>query len=243
MTSSWAMSWHLVAGIASVGFFWAALLTRKGSRRHRTAGRGFLVFLLLATASVGPLLLARTGGLTPDRVVQMIYLSLCVVAVSLLAWTAIRFRRHPERYSPILLKAGSWIMLVLGGVVLLAGILKADPVPAVLSWVGLAAGTLLRQLARSLASLHPQWWLSLHLHSVLMLFTAAHGTMLFVVWRGGVNPDATRLENAGFHVLVLLVAIGLRVWWGRRLGVPMTFSAAGSRVATRTELPIETLAK
>jgi hypothetical protein len=59
---------------------------------------------------------------------------------------------------------------------------------------------------------------------VCLLFTAVHGTLLLVVWRWAVDPEAGRPLAAAFQLLALAIAIGLRLWFGRRRGVPLRFS-------------------
>jgi hypothetical protein len=45
-----------------------------------------------------------------------------------------------------------------------------------------------------------------------------------VVWRWAVDPEAGRPLAAAFQLLALAIAIGLRLWFGQRRGVPLRFS-------------------
>lgn len=83
--------------------------------------------------------------------------------------------------------------------------------------------------AWSRASLQPRWWLSWHVNAVLALFTAVHGTLGFVAWRSLVAPDATRADAAAWHLGVLVIALGMRVVVGRRLGLPRGGVQGGAR--------------
>lgn len=112
------------------------------------------------------------------------------------------------------------VLAVLGALVLAAGLAKGDPVAAVLSWVGLAYGGAMIHFAWSRAPLRPTWWLSWHLNAVCGLFTAVHGTLAFVAWRWAFDAGATRADAAVFHAGVLVLAIALRAWFGRRRRIP-----------------------
>lgn len=211
---------HVIVGSVALVLYWCALLAIKGSRPHRGSGRAFFVVLLIVAVSVGPVVFLRPVPFDPGQVVQMAYLSLCLATVTMLGWTAIRWKHAPERFRGPLFKVLGPLLAALGALVLGAGLAKGDPVPVVLSWVGLAYGGAMIRFAWSRAPLGPVWWLSWHLNAVCGLFTAVHGTMLFVAWRWLSDPNASRADAAAFHAGVLVVAIGLRVWFGRRRNIP-----------------------
>lgn len=223
-----AVGMHILVGTLATALYWRALLARKGSAPHRAAGRRFFVTLLVVVATVGPILVLRAGPFDPGYAVQFVYLGTCVATVSLLGWTSIRWKADPDRFRGWHLKVLGPLLLALGAVVLAAGLAKGDPVPAVLSWVGLAYGAAIVRFAWMRAPLHPLWWMNWHLNAVCGLFTAVHGTVLFVLWRWAFAPEATRAENAAFHVGVLVVAVAMRWACGRRRGVPLRFSAERS---------------
>jgi hypothetical protein len=216
---------HLLVGSIGILLYWRVLLTVKGSAPHRSAGRAFFVTLLLVAASVGPLLFLRPGPFDPGHVVQFAYLSLCLVTVTTVGWTAIRWKADPERFRGLHFRILGPAIAVLGAIVLAAGVARHDPVAAVLSWVGLVYGGAMIRFASSRAPLHPMWWMNWHLNAACGLFTAVHGTLLFVLWRWLVAPQAGRNVTAAFHIGMLVVAIGMRVVFGRRRGVPWRFFA------------------
>lgn len=222
---------QILVGTAGAALFWRALLARKGSPPHRAAGRRFFVVLLLVAATVGPILFLRPVPFDPGQVVQFVYLSICLATVTMLGWTSIRWKAAPERFRGLHLKLLGPLLAALGAVVLAAGIAKGDPVPVVLSWVGLAYGGAMVRFAWLRAPLHPLWWLSWHLNAVCGLFTAVHGTLLFVLWRWAFAPEVTRADAAAFHLGVLVIALALRAWFGRRRGVPLGFAAGRRAVA------------
>jgi hypothetical protein len=219
-----AQAAHVGVGSVSLALYWAALLQRKGSAPHKRAGRAFFITLLLVALSVGPLLLWRPGPFNPAYVVQFSYLSLCLLTVTILGWTAIRWKHDPERFRGWHFRILGFVLLLLGAVVLAAGLASGDPLPTVLSWVGLVVGSLMLRFAWLRAPLHPLWWLNWHISAICLLFTAVHGTFLFVVWRWAVAPEAGREVAAGFQLGVLAVAVAMRVVLGRRRGVPLRFA-------------------
>lgn len=225
-----AMVIHMALGGLGLVFFWAALTARKGGARHRAAGRPFFVVLLSVALSVAPLIFLRPVPFDPGKVVQFVYLSLCLGTVTTVAWTAIRWKADVAAFRSLHFRVLGPLLLALGAVVLAAGTAKGDPVAAVLSWVGLAYGAAMIHFAWTRAPLQPRWWLTWHLHAVCGLFTAVHGTLLFVLWRRFVDVEASRADAAAFHAGVLVVALLLRAWLGRRHGVPWTFTQAGARV-------------
>lgn len=216
---------HILVGTTALAFYWATLLTRKGSAPHRAAGRRFSITLLAVAASVGPLLLLGPGAAQPAYVVQFAYLASSLVAVTVVGWTAIRWKGSLERFRGAHFKAMGPLLFVMGGITLTAGLSGGDPLAIVLSWVGLAYGAAMMRFAWMRAPAHPLWWLNWHLNAVCGLFTAVHGTVFFVLWRWLVAPEAPPEVAAAFHVGVLAVAVLMRLAVGRRRGIPLRFSA------------------
>ena len=212
-------------GIGSLGMvlYWATLLSAKGSLRHRRSGRPFFVVLLAAVVTVPPVVLLRPVPFDPAWIVSLVYLSVCLGTVVTLAWTAIRWKDQPERFRGPHFRLLGPLLVVLGTVVLAAGLVKGDPVAAVLSWVGLAYGAAMIYFAWSRAPLHPRWWLSWHVSAVFGLFTAVHGNLGFVVWRALVAPDATRADAAAWHAGLLVVALLMRTVVGHQRRLPWGF--------------------
>jgi hypothetical protein len=202
--SLWA---HIAVGSLAMILFWATLLSAKGSLRHRRFGRPFFVVTLVTVLTVPPIVLLRPVPFDPGWIVSLAYLSVCVGTVVTLAWTAIRWKNQPERFRGPHLR-------VLG---------RSDPVAIVLSWVGLSFGAAMIHFARSRAALHPRWWLSWHVNAVLALFTAVHGTLLFVVWRALAVPEATRADAAAWHLAVLAAALVMRARISRQKALPWGF--------------------
>ncbi len=214
---------HIGIGTLGMVLYWATLLSAKGSLRHRRSGRPFFVVLLAAVVTVPPVVLLRPVPFDPAWIVSLVYLSVCLGTVVTLAWTAIRWKDQPERFRGLHFRLLGPLLVVLGTVVLAAGLVKGDPVAAVLSWVGLAYGAAMIYFAWSRAPLHPRWWLSWHVSAVLGLFTAVHGNLGFVAWRALVAPDATRADAAAWHAGLLVVALLMRAVIGRQRSLPWGF--------------------
>jgi len=214
---------HIGIGSLAMMLFWAALLSTKGSPLHRRAGRPFFVAMLATVLSVPPVVLLRPVPFDPGWIVSLVYLSACVGTVVTVAWTAIRWKDQPGRFRGLHFHLLGPLVALLGAVVLVAGLVKGDPVASVLSWVGLAYGVAMIHFAWSRLPLHPRWWLAWHVNAVLGLFTAVHGTLGFVVWRSLAAPEATRADAAAWHAGVLVVALVIRAVVGRRRGIPWGF--------------------
>lgn len=214
---------HVAIGSLAMLLFWATLLSPKGSLRHRRSGKPFFLAMLATVATVPAVVLLRPVPFDPGWIVSLVYLSACVGTVVTIGWTAIRWKDQPERFRGTHFRVLGPLVAVLGAVVLAAGLAKGDPVAAVLSWVGLAFGSAMIHFARSRRPLHARWWLSWHVNAVLALFTAVHGTLGFVVWRGLMAPDATRADAAAWHVGVLVVALVMRAVVGRQRHLPWGF--------------------
>lgn len=232
MTHEQALGLHIAAGSLGLLLYWGALLSRKGSARHKAWGRPFFVTLLVVALSVAPLLFLRSGPFDPAHVVQFSYLALCLGVVTMLAWTAIRWKHDPERFRGPHFRLLGPLLLMLGAVVLTAGLANGDPLPVFLSWVGLFHGALMIRFAWNRAPLLHDWWLNWHMTTACSLFTAVHGTFLFVIWRWSVMPDAADEVAVGFHALVLVIAAGMRLWFGARRGVPLRFTQRAARTGT-----------
>ncbi|HKU98300.1 MAG TPA: hypothetical protein VJR58_23620 [Vineibacter sp.] len=216
---------HLVAGCLTFAFFWAAVLTVKGSPSHRFRGKLFFVSLFPVGISVGAILVLRSDTFDPARMIQFIYLLLCLLTVGTVGWTAIRWKQQVERFRGVHFRILGPAMFVSGAVVLIAGALAGQPLAMILSSIGLVYGAAMIRFARTPLPLHPKWWLGWHLNSVLLLSSAVHGTLLAVIYRTFVDPSGFDAAQLVTQPGTLLLALGLRAYIGRQRGVPMRFAA------------------
>jgi hypothetical protein len=223
--SSFPLFSHLVTGGLTFVFFWAAVLTVKGSPSHRRRGKLFFISLVPVGVSVGAILVLRSNTFDPARMVQFIYLLLCLSTVGTVGWTAIRWKQQLERFRGLHFRILGAAMFVSGALVLVAGVLAGQPLAMILSSIGLVYGAAMVRFAWMSSPLHPKWWLGWHLNSVLLLSSAVHGTLLAVIYRTFVDPNGFDAAQLVTQPGTLLLAVGLRAYIGRQRGVPMRFAA------------------
>ncbi len=230
MSPTTAAALHVGIGSISLLAYWTALLARKGALLHTSAGWISLATLVIVSLSVAPILFTRPGPFDPGWVVQMVYLMTCIFTVSMIGYSAIRYKADPDRFrSPAFRMLGP-VLLVLGIVVLVAGVARRDPVAIVLSWVGLVYGPAMIGFSRYKGPLHPRWGVIWHLNAVVGLFNAVNGNFMFVAWRSLGLGDSIAVQ-AGFQILTVLIALLLRLWFGARFDAPMRFSPVPRREA------------
>lgn len=179
-----------------------------------------------AQQRAGHAVIPGTGRFDPGWVVQMAYLTLCLGTVAMIAFTAIRFKSSPDRFRSQAFRALGPVLLLLGLVVLAAGLAGGDPVAIILSWGGLAFGPAMIAFSRYRGELHPRWWLGWHLNAVCALFNAVNGTVLFVAARFLHLAEDTAIRQAGFQLLTIAVALGLRALFGHKFRTPLRFGPA-----------------
>ncbi len=234
MTPASALFLHIAIGSVALLGYWAALLARKGRTLHRTAGKICLATLLLVGLSVGPVLFTRPGPFDPGWVVQMVYLTTCLVTVSAISLAAIRLRAAPERFRGRWFRVLGYVLLAMGALVLAAGLAGGDAMAVTLSWVGLVFGPAMIGFTRHRGPLHPRWWLSWHLNANCALFNAVNGTFLFIAVRWwGLAEDGTGAQ-VGFQLATMAAALGLRLWFGVRHDAPLRFGAPRARASGGT---------
>lgn len=224
MTHSVALTIHIAIGSLGVLLYWMTLGARKGAGLHKTIGKAFLALMVLVALSVGPVLFSRPGAFEPGYIVEFVYLSICLVTVSAIAFAAIRLKNDVERFRGAPFRAMGPVLLLLGLSVLVAGIVRNDPIAAVLSWVGLVYGGAMIAFAVYKGPLHPKWWLGWHLNAVSGLFNAVHGTLLFVIYRWAIDQNADVSIQVGFQVATTFAALAMRIWFGEKYGVSLRFS-------------------
>lgn len=222
---------HVAIGSLAVLLYWIPLLSRKGGRTHRAWGQRFFVTLLFVVITIAPILFLRPGAFDPAFLTQFAYLSLCVLAVVTIGWSAIRWKADVERFRGRHFKILAIVIFLLGGVVLSAGVATGNAVAMLLSWVGLAYGSGMMWFAWMTTEPHPKWWLTWHLHAVCGLVDAVHGTVSWIAWRSLVDPQATGPVELTIRMVVLLAAVALRIGLGYKYNVPLGFEQARSRKA------------
>ena len=217
---------HIVFGSLALAGWWGAFLQAKGSPRHKRFGRLFLILLGVVLVTVGGIFFLSSRLFAAPELIQFSYLVLCVVTVGGTAFAAIRLRHDIERFRGPLFRGFGFAAFVMGGVVLAAGIASGNPMPVIFSVIGLLFGGAMIRFAFLKGAVHPNWWLGWHLNGMCFLFNAVHGTMLAVIWRALVNPEA----GVGLSMLTQLgtmaIALALRLYFGSRYDAPLLFGQA-----------------
>jgi hypothetical protein len=214
---------HLVAGSVTFLLYWATVLTVKGSPSHRARGKLFFLSLVPVGLSVGGLLILRSQTFDPTRMVQFLYLLLCLFTIGMVGWTAIRWKGDLAKFRGLHFKMLGSAMLLSGAVVFTAGIASGQALAVILSSIGLVFGGAMVRFAWIAGPVHPRWWLGWHLNSVLLLLSAVHGTLLAVLYRAVVDAGGFDAAQLVTQPGTLLLALALRVHIGRQRGVPMRF--------------------
>ena len=222
---------HLVAGAFTFLLFWGAALSTKGGVAHRAWGKMFFLSLLPVGLSVGAILILRAHTFDPARMIQFVYLLLCLLTVGTVGWTAIAWKGDLERFRGAHFRILGPTIFVAGAVVLIAGALSRQPLAMILSSIGLIFGGAMIRFARVRGAVHPKWWLGWHLNAVLLLSSAVHGTLLAVLYRTLVDANGFDVAQLATQPFTLGLALVLRIAIGRRRGVPLGFGAAGPRLA------------
>jgi hypothetical protein len=219
---------HLVFGAITLVLYWAAVLTVKGSDPHRVRGRLFFASLVPVGLSVGAMLILRADTFDPARMIQFLYLLLCLVTVGTVGWTSIRWR-HLDRFRGLHFRISGLALLLAGVAVLVAGIASRQPLAVILSSIGLVFGGAMVRFAWLRVPLQPKWWLGWHLNAVLLLSSAVHGTLLAVIYRSTIDPAGFDAAQLVTQPGTLLLALGLRFYIGRKRDVPLRFTLREQR--------------
>ncbi|WP_435259611.1 hypothetical protein ACSBLW_07595 [Thioclava sp. FR2] len=216
---------HIGAGLMTLCLYWAVLLRRKGNGRHRMLGHWFLYSWGAALASVGLVTMGRSGRFSPPEVVQFVYLSLCVIVVGATVILSRRWKSDLPRFRGAWFRGGGAAIFGLGGLVLVAGLASGDALPVAFSTVGLIYGGAMLRFAFLRSEVHPNWALIWHLNGVIFFFNAIHGTLLAVLLRAWIWPEAGDGLNVATHFATLAVCLWMRLWYGARYAAPLRLTA------------------
>lgn len=221
---------HIGFGALAILLYWAAATRRKGGAAHRRLGRLFLLSWIPVLGTVAGVFFLSSRPFAAAEIVQFVYLSLCVVAVGGTAFLAIRWKRDLARFRGLWLRASGGVVLALGAVVLAAGLAEGNPVPVAFSTVGLLWGAASLRFAFISGPVDPRWSRIWHLNGMVFLFNATHGTVLAVLWRVAVDPEAGPWLNVATHFGTMALCLAARLWLGARHDAPMRMRAAPGAV-------------
>jgi hypothetical protein len=226
-----AYLFHIASGSLAVFLYWATLLQRKGSPRHKRNGRWFLAALAVVLASIGGIFFLSRRSFSPPDLVQFVYLTICLAMVAATAFMAIRLKHDLRTFRGLWFKAIGVAAFIMALAVLGAGLATRNAMPVIFSVIGLVYGGAMVRFAFMRSAPHPNWPLIWHLNGMTFLFNAVHGTLLAVAWRALVDPAAGPEVNMATQIGTMLGALALRIHFGRRFGAPLRLTAPRAVVA------------
>jgi uncharacterized membrane protein len=214
----WFVALHIVAGTAALATFWLAAALRKGSPRHRLAGRVYLAAMVAVIASALPLAVQRLLDGHPVTATFLGYLVVITSAGVWTAWRAVQDKHDAVRYTGPVFVALGLLSIASGLAVLLLGLRVGAPLLVGFSAVGLLAGgdMLLKRLRRDRLAARPRWWLVEHYTGMLGNGVATHIAFLSLgLPRLLPSVDGTTLHYTAWFG-PLLAATLAKLWLDRR---------------------------
>jgi len=206
---------HTIIGFAALITFWIAAIARKGSALHRTAGKLYILSMLVILASVVPMIVVKLQAGSTAFAVVLLYLFCITAGAILVAWSAIRKKKIKSEYQSLLFKFSASVVLVFGLGILSLALAEQSLLYFIFSTVGIfLGGSMWWNVLKK--SNDKSWYLAEHLNGVTVLFAATHGSFL----RFGLTgifpiPDSPEL-NTFTQMSMILLAYLLRAWLGRR---------------------------
>lgn len=220
---------HAGAGTLALVTFWTAATLRKGSGRHRLAGRIYLLSMVTVVATGVPLTVEHWIEGRAVAAAFLGYLLLLVSTTVWLSWRAIRDRTSPQRYFGRV-HAGLAVANTTAGLGVLAlGVSTGTALLAGFSLVGVFAGVDMWRRRRVMPA-RPGWWMQEHYAAMVGNGAATHVAFLALGLPRlvpGVAGNAAYL--AGWFAPVLLAVVA-NIWLDRRY-------ARGGRAVAQTSPP------
>lgn len=164
---------HFISGLLALAAFWVPMLTRKGSRVHRTAGKLFLISMLVVIVTGLPLSLRVLLYGPWVFGVFLLYLLVLTLAAVSGAWLALKYKREPARFYGPWYRLAAWTVAGSGAVVLGLGLVFQVWLLFLFSFIGLLAGWDMLQTLRA-TEREPNWWVLEHLGGMIGGGIAAH---------------------------------------------------------------------
>lgn len=220
---------HIAVGTVTLATFWLAALARKGGVLHRRAGRVYLLSLIGILATAFVMLAAQLRSGDTSMAAFIAFLSVYLGTSAWLAWFSIRRQADPALLIGWTYKALASLNIATGVLMIGLFLITRIPIILVLSSVGLGVGWSMWRLA--LRTTHDRlWWLELHMNAATVNFGATHDTFLALAVGSVVPMLREPWIRAFISLVVLSIALGLRIWLGRRyLGSRRTTDGISSR--------------
>ena len=206
---------HTFIGFAALITFWIAAIAQKGSALHRTAGKLYILSMLVILASVVPMIIVKLRAGSIAFAVVLLYLFCITATAVLVAWSAIRKKKIKSEYQSLLFKFAASVVFAFGLGILSLALIEQSLLYFIFSTVGIfLGGSMWWNVLKT--SNDKRWFLAEHLNGVAVLFAATHGSFL----RFGLSgifpiPDSPEL-NTFTQMSMILLAYILRAWLGRK---------------------------
>ena len=231
---------HVLCGTVALIAFWSAAALRKGSPRHRLAGRVFLVAMCGILATGVPLALHFLLTARPNGAAFLGYLLVITAQAMWMAWRAITDKRD---WRAMVARPG-WRALQLasllsGLAILTLGLVRGEALFLGFSMVGIVLGAQMWRFARR-GPRHLNWHVVQHYQAILGCGIATHIAFLGIGMRplwAWLRTHASVPEQLTFLLpwfAPLAVAIAAGIWLDRKWARPLPAApASGSAPVTQ----------
>lgn len=206
---------HGFAGAVALLSFWCAAALRKGSPRHRLAGRVHLWAMLAVLATAVPLALHHLLQGRGAWAAFFAYLAVLLATSTWTGWRAVRDRGDMARYLGPVYRVLEVLNPLTAAAVLAIGLGRGMPLLAGFSVVGFLVGFDLWKRRREIPH-ERSWWVREHYGAMVGNGIAAHTAFLAI----GVPRLLPALADGPAYYLAwfapLAVGIAVRIWLDRR---------------------------
>jgi len=170
---------HASLGTVALVSFWIAALTRKGSPRHKSAGRVYVKSMLGIIATALPIAaVAFVRGHTGTGIF-LVYLMVITATALWLGWRAVRRKGDQAAFRDRTYLAVALANLISAAIVFTIGLRTGTAVLMGFAMISVYGGvTMLRRRRRPLDS--PRWWLREHFAAMLACGVATHIAFLSI---------------------------------------------------------------
>ncbi len=212
---------HIAFGVVALTTFWTAAFLRKGSPRHRSVGKIYLLAMIGVLGSGVPLVVMMMGQGKPVTALFLTFLLLITGNACWFAWRAVRFKTQRARYFDATFWSMASIVLVAGLGIVSLGLQIDSILLQVFGMLGVV-GFIDAVMSQRRSVSNPRWWLKEHYSAMIGNGVATHIAFFSVGLRNafpGVDPGLAQ-SLAWFTPLLGAVVAG--IWLSRRYGRPST---------------------
>lgn len=172
---------HIVAGLTALISMWVPLVTAKGNKAHRRAGKVYVVAMVCAAVAaivIAPVRMAQRPQAEWGSPIFLAYLGLLSINTSLFGVRVLRMKRVVGAVTGAdrVLPAGLLVTAVAMGVY---GLLNTWPLAIIFAALGLLVAVPQWRLLQRLPT-QPAWWVPEHLSAMLVSCIATLTAFLVV---------------------------------------------------------------